>query len=397
MELRDYLAALRRYWSIWAGVTLAALAAALVVVLSTTPSYQASSTVFVAAASDDGPSGAQFIKQRVTSYPDVARSEAVLGPVIADMGLTTSVAALRDRVSADSPLDSSQIDITVSDADAAQAASIANAIAEKFRQTVEALETPEGAVAPVSLTVTDPANAPSSPVSPRPALLLGLGLVVGLAFGAAAAVLRSRTDSRVHTEDDVRSAWGAAGAGLAVLTAPRQHRRADRLAGRPASLVARRLAAAAGDVPVRAVVLGVDPEDAHRIACSFAEEVSGELVDGGVPASVVSLVGSPAKGARPFEVQLATATTRVPLSEWRSIAERYDGVVLVARSGSVDGSELREINVLLSTTGARLLGVVLLPRRNSRLRTGPRTAAAPQARAGANLVRTREKVALGKS
>ena len=396
MELKDYLAALRRYWTIWAGVTLAALAAALVVVLSTTPTYEASSTVYVAAASDDGPSGAQFIKQRVTSYPDVARSEAVLGPVIADMGLTTSVAALRDQVSADSPLESSQIEITVTDTDAVQAAAIANAIADEFRRTVEELESPSGGDTPVSLTVTDPANVPSAPVAPQPALLLGLGLVVGLALGAAVAVLRSRTDTRVHTEDDVRDAWGADGAELAVLTALRRHRRAGRLAGSAASLVARRLAAPVGSAPVRAVVLGVDPEEAHRVACGFAEDVSGELVDGGVPTNVVGAVGGPAKAARPFEVQLATATPQVPLSQWRSIAERYDGVVLVAESGRVDGADLREVRAILSTTGARLLAVVLLPRRSARLRPGRRTTAAPQARAGANLVRTPQKIALGK-
>ena len=395
MELRDYLAVLRRYWAIWVGVALATLAVALIVVLSTTPTYSARATVYVAAAGIEGPEGAQFIERRVTSYPDVARSEAVLGPVIADMGLDVSVAELRSRVSADSPLESSQIDITVTDADAVQVAATTNAIADEFRRTVEELESPIGGDTPVTLTVTDPANVPSDPVSPKPGLYLGLGLVVGLALGAAAAVLRSRTDKRVHTEDDVRSAFGADGDDLAVLTSPRQQRRAGRLAGGPASLVARRLAVAAGSTPVRAVVLGVDPEDDLRVARTFAEQVSGELVDGGVPADVTGTVGGPAGASTSSQVQLATATPRVPLAEWHSIAERYDGVVLVAESGRVDGADLREIRAILSTAGARLLAVVLLPRRSSRLRMPDRTAEAPQAQATAP-IRTREKVALGR-
>ena len=395
MELRDYLAVLRRYWAIWVGVALATLAVALIVVLSTTPTYSARATVYVAAAGIEGPEGAQFIERRVTSYPDVARSEAVLGPVIADMGLDVSVAELRSRVSADSPLESSQIDITVTDADAVQVAATTNAIADEFRRTVEELESPIGGDTPVTLTVTDPANVPSDPVSPKPGLYLGLGLVVGLALGAAAAVLRSRTDKRVHTEDDVRSAFGADGDDLAVLTSPRQQRRAGRLAGGPASLVARRLAVAAGSTPVRAVVLGVDPEDDLRVARTFAEQVSGELVDGGVPADVTGTVGGPAGAATSSQVQLATATPRVPLAEWHSIAERYDGVVLVAESGRVDGADLREIRAILSTAGARLLAVVLLPRRSSRLRM-PHPPNAPQVRAGANVVRTRGQIALEK-
>jgi capsular polysaccharide biosynthesis protein len=394
MELRDYLAVLRRYWTIWVGVTLAAVAVALIVVLSTTPTYSARATVYVAAAGADETSGAQFIERRVTSYPDVARSEAVLGPVIADMGLDVSVADLRSRVSADSPLESSQIDITVSDTDAERVAATTNAIAGEFRRTVEELESPAGGDSPVSLTVTDPANVPSDPVSPQAGLFLGLGLVVGLALGAAAAVLRSRTDKRVHTEDDVRSAWGDGGGDVAVLTSPRQQRRAGRLAGGPSSLVARRLAVAAGSTPVRAVVLGVDPEDDHQVARTFAQQVSRELVDGGVSADVTGAVGGPAKGATSSQVQLSTATPRVPLAEWRSIAERYDGVVLVAESGRVDGADLREIRAILTTAGARLLAVVLLPRRSSRLRVGRRTAAAPQVRT--DLVRAREKIALGK-
>ncbi len=397
MELRDYLAALRRYWTTWVGVTLAAVLVAFVGVQTATPSYRAKASVYVAVATTEGTSGAQFIKQRVTSYPEVARSEAVLGPVIEDMGLAASVAELRDRVAADTPLESSQIDITVTDSDPDLAAAMANAIADEFRRTVEQLESPVGAESPVTLTVTDPANAPSGPVSPQPSLFLGLGLLVGLALGAAVAVIRSRTDPRLHSEDDVRSAWGPDGDELAVLTSPPRRRGSTRLSARPASLVARRLAAPVGTMPVRAVILGVDPDADRKVARAFADEVAAEMAEGGVAATVTGTVGGPAKAAKPFEVQLATATPRVPLSEWRTIGDRYDGVVLVAESGRVDGTDLREIRALLSTTGARLLAVVLLPRRRTGLRLPRRdTAPAPEARAGANLVRTREKVALDK-
>ncbi|MGY2130534.1 YveK family protein [Blastococcus sp. SYSU DS0617] len=392
MELRDYLAALRRYWTTWVGVTLVALSVALLAVLVTTPTYEARATVFVAAAGE-GSSGAQFIKQRVTSYPDVARSEAVLGPVISATGLTASVAELRARVSAVSPLDSSQIDITVVDTDPVRAASTTNAIAEEFRRTVEQLEQPDEGATPVSLTVTDPANVPSAPVAPQPTLLLGLGLVVGLALGAAVAVLRGRTDTRVHTESDVREAWGTGGEDLAVFAAARGNRRATSLSGRPASLVARRLAAPAADQAVHALVLGATPDD-DRPARLFAEDVATELIDGGVPAQVTSTVGVPGT-AGPRGVQLSPATPTVPLADWRRIAQEYAGVVVVAEAGLVDRADLHEIRAILTTAGIRPLAVVLLPRRGGRTGAGRTDRVTDrQVLTGRNLLRVRKGAVL---
>jgi capsular polysaccharide biosynthesis protein len=397
MELRDYLVALRRYWTTWVAVAVVAVAVALAVVLGTTPTYEARATVFVASSSEDGQDGAQFIRQRVTSYPAVARSEAVLAPVISSTGLDASVPELRARVSADNPVESSQIDITVTDDDARRAASTANAIADEFRRAVEELETPLEGASPVNLTVTNPANVPADPTAPRTGLLLGLGLVVGLALGAAASVLRSRLDTRVHTEDDVRAAWGPDAGDLAVLGATPRRRRSSRLTGRPASLVARRLATAAGQSPVRAVVLGTAPAD-DRAARAFAEEVTGDLTEGGMPALVSGPVGQGPAASKPpaARVQLATATPDLPLAQWRRLAQEHDGVILVAESGRVDGADLREIRAILAASEARLLAVVLLPRRR------PRTAA--ERRAGAssrrtmareNLSRARQRIALG--
>ncbi len=388
MELRDYLAALRRYWRTWLGVTLAAVSLAFVAVLSIPSAYRADATVFVAGTSVDGTNAAQFIRQRVLSYPDVARSEAVLGPVIESMDLSTSVEELRTRVSAENPLDSSQIDITVTDGDPRQAAAVANEIADEFSQVVEDLERPADGDAPVRLTVTDPANVPSAPVSPQRGLLLGLGLVVGLALGAAAAVLRSRTDSRVHTEDDVRAVWDG-GADLAVITAPSGRRRTAGLAGRPESGGARRLAAAAGGVPVRAVVLGAAPGQ-DQVARSFAEKVTAELVDGGIPASLTG-AATAAEPVRQAGVHLTTASPSVPLSEWRRLAAGYDGVLLVVESGRVDRADLREIRATLTAIEARVLAVVLLPRGSA---TGTADGPLPQAPAGDDLTRPIEPVAV---
>ncbi|MDP9428810.1 MAG: Wzz/FepE/Etk N-terminal domain-containing protein, partial [Actinomycetota bacterium] len=209
MELRDYGVALRRHWKTGVGMTLACLLAAGVVVLATPVTYRATAQVFVA-STGEGTSGAQFVNQRVTSYPDVARSRTVLDPVIESLGLDESFADLRARVEATNPLETSQIDIAVTGRDAAEATRVADAVAEEFGTVVEQLERPPGGRSPVDLTVTDPATVPTSPASPQTGLLLTLGLVVGLALGAAAAVVRSRVDGTLHSAEDVRAAWGPA-------------------------------------------------------------------------------------------------------------------------------------------------------------------------------------------
>ncbi len=86
-----------------------------------------------------------------------------------------------------------------------QAAAIAQATADSLVESVGGLENPaEGGISPVNLTVITPATAPSQPSAPNMRLNLALGLLVGIALGAGAAVLRTTLDTRVRGESDLR-------------------------------------------------------------------------------------------------------------------------------------------------------------------------------------------------
>ncbi len=364
MELRDYGTALRRYWATWIGLALAGMLVALTVVLVSTPTYQATAQVFVASTGGEGTSGAQFVNQRVTAYPDVARSRTVLGSVIEELGVEESFADLRARVAAVNPPDTSQIDISVSDEDPEEAAAIADAVAQEFGFAVELLERTRDGESPVDLTVTDPATVPTSPVFPQPVPLLLLGLVVGLALGAAAAVVRSRTDTRLYTEDDVRSAWGAGAEDLPV-HAPSAGRRGR---GRPATLLARRLEPLAERQPLRVVAVTAAPDDesaAHRVI----DEVAAELTAWGVSATSGRPVRDIRAAAGNTGVRLAVSPPPGPLREWRRLAVEYDGIVLALRAGRIDGAVLREIRTVLTAADVRLLAVVLVSRRRAARRS----------------------------
>ncbi|MCU1616952.1 MAG: Capsular exopolysaccharide family [Frankiales bacterium] len=358
MELQDYRTALRRYWRTWVGVTLAGALAALAVVLAAPPTYKATAEVFVA-SSGTGTSGWQFVNQRVMSYPDIAASRTVLDPVIQQLGLQDSFAALSGRVTAVNPTGTSQIQITVADSQARRAADVANAVANRFGTVVMGLEKPAGADSPVDLTVTNPATPPSTPAFPVPSVLLVLGSVVGLLLGVAGAILRGRRDTRLNSEDDVRAAWGDDADELTVHAPLQRNRRSRRspLASWPATMLARQLEPRAEDGPVR--VVAISPSEDDRGARSFLDDVAAGLQSWTVP---VHLLERPPAGPRRPDrpgVELVVGTPLAPLRNWRDLARTGAGVVVVVEPGRVEAADLREVRSILAAAGIRLLAIVL--------------------------------------
>ncbi len=375
MELRDYIAALRRHWPSWAGIALVGLVVALAVVQFSPRTYQATAQVFVSSAA--GAASPQFVAQRVKSYPDVAVSASVLAPASEQLAHQPSLRELRASVSASNPADTSQIDIVATDADPETAAAVANAVAAQFTAVVEQLEKPANGDSPVSLTVTNPATAPTSPVSPQTLYVLVLGLAVGLFAGLAVAIVRSRLDGAVHDEDDVRRWWGEAPE-VAVLTTPAGRTRPGRLAGRPAATLARRLEVMADAGQTRLTFLTPAAEE-QPAAQALAEEVARELDLHKVSSTVA---GSPARPAGPTpRVTIQIADPLASLRVWRSVAASTDGLVLVVPSGRVPGTELQAMRGVLADAGLAPLAVVLTPR-PSRLRRARSTTTHPVHRPG---------------
>jgi capsular polysaccharide biosynthesis protein len=365
MELRDYLAALRRHWKIWTGATLVGALVALLVFVQTPKTYEATSTLFVS-VSPSIPNSASFVQQRVKSYPEIVASEAVLATVRADLELDESLAELRTHVSASNPADTTQLHVTVSGPDPEKAAAIANAVAGRFADVVESLETPSSGDEPVRLTVADPAVAPTSPASPVLLYLLALGVVAGLLLGLAAAIVHSRMDTTLHTDDDLRHAWGEDDEATELLVQPSGRARRSALTGQAATTLGRRLEARAEENPVRVVLVSPSPAE-KRATLTFAEQVTAVLHGRGLSSTVTALESVPTAvrdgGPR---VRLDVADPLVPPRVWKQVAAHHDGVVLVVESGRVDGQELREMRGILRSAGISPLAVALVPRRRHR-------------------------------
>ncbi|MFE9092954.1 polysaccharide biosynthesis tyrosine autokinase [Streptomyces sp. NPDC007264] len=221
MDLHGFLKALARRWPTVVVCLVLAIGAALAMTGLSTPVYEARTQLFVATRTGEDTAqlnqGQTFSQARVQSYAEIVTTRQVTQPVVKELGLHITPEQLASRITAEAPLNTVLIDITVRDTEAERAARIANSVAERFSTVVERLETPKHVpgptrpgkkhpvdvppVSPVSLGITQEAVAPAAPVSPRPLLNLIAGVLVGLLLGAGIVVLREALDTTLKTSE----------------------------------------------------------------------------------------------------------------------------------------------------------------------------------------------------
>jgi capsular exopolysaccharide synthesis family protein len=219
VELRDYLRVLAKHWIAIGLITVLVTGAVAVWTFLQPRIYTATAQTFVAisSSSDSGDpfTGATYTLQRITSYIQLIDSPEVLEPVIEELGLDISVKALGESVSATNPIDTVLINVSVNDEDPAKAAAVANATAVQLGKVIQTLETSAaGDVVPVKATLTDPAEPPTSPTSPRTRINLILGVLIGLALGVGYAFLKESLDTSVKGPDELAELVGATPLGL---------------------------------------------------------------------------------------------------------------------------------------------------------------------------------------
>lgn len=216
MDLREYVRLLRRRWRLIAVCLLFSVAVALLATVTSTRTYTARIQFFVSAqertASDisSAYTGGLFTQQRVKSYVNVVQSPRTGALVKADMASAESAEGIAGKVSAGAPLDTVLINVSVVDRDPKRAQEIANSIGRVFPALVDQIEKPStGGASPVRVSVVQAATLPSVPTSPRPKLNIALGLLIGVAAGAASAVLRDTLDTSISGPEQTRELVGA--------------------------------------------------------------------------------------------------------------------------------------------------------------------------------------------
>ncbi len=220
MAVADVLRATRARWLLFTVCCIVPLAAAFAVTRASAPAYSATAGLFVGPARvaagqnayQNAFSAAQLAQQETPSYASLVDSPTVLRGVIADLHLATTPSQLSKQVSATSAANSVVINITARAGSAAEARDIANRTALHFASLAERVTVAvrgKALVGPaVRLTLVTPAQLPTAPSSSHKKTDLFLGLVVGLAVGLTAVIVREKSDRRVRTVGEARSSTG---------------------------------------------------------------------------------------------------------------------------------------------------------------------------------------------
>ncbi|KAB8287253.1 protein-tyrosine kinase [Bifidobacterium ramosum] len=150
-------------------------------------------------------SGASYLSTQIKTYPQLVKTEAVLDPVINELGLDMDSDTLAEVVTATNPSNTFMVDISVEVGDPQQASDIANSVAQNLsKQISSSLYTGDSQKSPIKLTVVKKARVPESPSSPKVPLYLAAGVVLGIIVAVGVALLRDILNTKVDTSDDVR-------------------------------------------------------------------------------------------------------------------------------------------------------------------------------------------------
>lgn len=205
MSLSHYLRVLTKRWWIIALGLLTGIGLAYSYNTVSVPLYESQTRLFVSTISAGSTSellqSTAFGQQRVRSYADVVSSPLVLQPVIDDLGLDVSAGALGRQVSAEVPLNTVIIVVTVTNTDPQTAQDIAARIGQELEAVVSTLEPSQtGGVAPVKLSTIQPAALPLAPSSPQVFQNLAIGSLAGIILGLAIAFLIEALDTRIRND-----------------------------------------------------------------------------------------------------------------------------------------------------------------------------------------------------
>ncbi len=191
MEIKLYVRMLQRSWWIVALTALVAVAVALLVSYGTTPVYESTSRYIVSPnpAYLQGDNSIinsldQLTKLTViTTYAEVMNSPRMYAETLAIQKIDAASLAGYTYSAIVLP-DTSIIEFTVRGTNPATVVQLNAAMGQHVVEYVE------GMYKIYDITLLDPATAPAAPISPKPAQDSAVALVVGIALGAALALLR---------------------------------------------------------------------------------------------------------------------------------------------------------------------------------------------------------------
>lgn len=224
MTIADLLQIVRKHLASAIISFVVVFAAVAAVTFIMPPKYTATAEVFATYAGQSGEtqttndmsSGANYLNTQITTYPELVKTEAVLQPVIKDLGLDMTTTDLAGVVTATNPPNTFMVDISAEVGDPQQAADIANSVAKNLADQISSdlyNNSSSSNGSPIKLTVVQKAQTPTSQSSPNIPLYLAVGLIFGIIVGVGVALLRDILNTKVDSTDDVRELTHASSLG----------------------------------------------------------------------------------------------------------------------------------------------------------------------------------------
>ena len=207
MDLTDIIAiAWRRRLTI-AVVAIVAIVVSAGVALTRTKEYESTQTLalFPNVKYQSGQVGANSITTLLPTYATVADSPANKATAASLLGHP-----LNATVSSATTAGTGILKISATSADPQAAASAAGAVSQAFDQTL-------GTKAVLVAQTVGQATVPTAPVSPNKTLIIGAGVILGLALGLALALVLDRWFDKVSSPEEVTAATGLACLGMIPL------------------------------------------------------------------------------------------------------------------------------------------------------------------------------------
>lgn len=199
MEMRRYLAILRRWWWLALPAFLVTTGLSLVLVLSQPPVYESRATFVVAPRSLDPEEAVNAFDtlirgaQITSTYATIARSDLIL--TRAEDGLAGSTPASNISVGAEVQTGTNVLEISIQGPDPDSAYDFAVAVAAETVDYVDGLSNA------YALEPLDSPRIPRLPVGPQKNMTIALGVLFGLVLGGALALFAEYLNPGERVED----------------------------------------------------------------------------------------------------------------------------------------------------------------------------------------------------